>query len=339
MHFEFYFLAFIISIFLTLLITPIVGSFAIKFKAIDKPSGRKIHRKEVPLLGGCAIFISIFTTVLILKRITPEFNALMNYNSGYILKLFEGILVGSIVITAMGIVDDFKGVIPTTKLLGQIIVAMIVMQYGIKIASIKFPFFGTYTELPIYVSMLVTILWITGFINSINLIDGVDGLAGGVVAIAFLVFFIITLYQTTVQTEPAAIKRLKFVSVLSLIICGSTLGFLKYNFPPAKIFLGDSGSLLLGFLAGVVTITGILKTAAALTLLIPIIVFGVPLLDAFLSFFRRVATRKSFMHADREHIHHRLLYKRGWNAKKVDYTIYTVTSILGAVAILITILK
>ncbi len=339
MRVEFYFLAFIISVFFTLLITPIFGSLAIKFKAIDKPSGRKIHRRQIPLWGGCAIFISIFGTIFILNRIFPEFNTLLFGDSGQILKLLEGIFVGAVVITVMGIIDDLRGVIPTTKLLGQIIVAMIVMQYGIKIASIRLPFSGTYTELPLYIAMLVTIIWITGFINSINLIDGVDGLAGGVVSIAFLIFFIITLYQTTVQSAPESINRLRFVAVLSLVICGSTAGFLKYNFPPAKIFLGDSGSLLLGFLAGVITITGILKTAGALTLIVPVLVFGVPLMDALFSFIRRIVTNKSFMTADREHLHHRLLYQRGWNAKKVDYTIYAVTAGLGLIAVLITLLR
>ena len=177
-----------------------------------------------------------------------------------------------------------------------------------------------------------------GFINSINLIDGVDGLSSGVMAIATMVFFVITLYQITVQTDPMAINRLKFVSVITLVVCGSCIGFLKFNFPPAKIFLGDSGSLLLGFMAGVITITGILKTAAALTLFVPIIIFGFPLIDALFSLIRRIFTKKSFMEADKDHIHHRLLYRRGWNAKKVNFRIYYITFILGIVAIVITLL-
>jgi UDP-GlcNAc:undecaprenyl-phosphate GlcNAc-1-phosphate transferase len=121
-----------------------------------------------------------------------------------------------------------------------------------------------------------------------------------------------------------------------VVICGSCIGFLKFNFPPAKIFLGDSGSLLLGFLAGVITITGIIKVAAALTMIIPLIIFGFPIVDAVFSFLRRIFSKKSFMEPDRDHIHHRLLYRKGWNAKKVVVRIYAVTLILGIIAILIT---
>ncbi|MFC2061526.1 glycosyltransferase family 4 protein [Elusimicrobiota bacterium] len=338
MTLEFYILTFITSVFLTLLFTPVVGVFAIKFKAIDRPSGRKIHRKEIPLWGGIAIFIGIFGTIFIMKTINPVFREILYGNSGHLRRLFEGIFVGTLVIMALGIIDDVKGVVPTTKLLGQIIAAMIVMQYGIKIESLNIPFVSSYFEIPIYLTIIITVIWIIGFINSINLIDGVDGLATGVMAIAMTVFFVITLYQINIQTDPNAVEKLKFVSVLSLAVCGSCIAFLKFNFPPAKIFLGDSGSLLLGLLAGVITISGILKTAAALTLIIPIIVFGFPLLEAFFSLIRRIFIRKSFMEADKEHIHHRLLYKKGWNARKVDYRLYTITFLLGAVAIIITLL-
>ncbi|MBN2406543.1 MAG: undecaprenyl/decaprenyl-phosphate alpha-N-acetylglucosaminyl 1-phosphate transferase [Elusimicrobia bacterium] len=338
MNFELYILVFGMSLFLTLLFVPIVGSFAIKFNAMDNPSGRKIHRKDIPLWGGVAIFIGIFGTVFIMKNVNSAFNALLTGNSGHIMRLLEGILVGSIVIMVLGMVDDVKGVAPTTKLLGQIITAMIVMQYGIKIKGLNIPFFSSYMEIPLYLVMIITVLWITGFINSVNLIDGIDGLASGVMAIATGIFFVITLYQINIQTEPMTVDRLKLASVISLAVCGSCIGFLKYNFPPAKIFLGDSGSLLLGFMAGVITITGILKTAGALTLFIPILIFGVPIFDAFISLVRRVFTRKPFMEADRDHIHHRLLYRRGWNVRKVIFRIYYVTLILGLLAVLITLL-
>ncbi|MDA3793290.1 MAG: MraY family glycosyltransferase [Elusimicrobia bacterium] len=338
MQFEFYILTFIISAFFSLLFTPIVGSFAIKYGALDQPSGRKVHRKPIPLWGGVGVFIAVFGTIFIMGRVNSDFSRLLAKDSEYLKHIFEGIFVSSIVVTVLGIVDDLKGVIPTTKLLGQIIAAMIIMQYGLKISGLGIPFTAIYIRLPLYVSIALTVVWLVGFMNSINLIDGVDGLATGVMAIASFIFFVITLLQIRVQTDPAAIDMLKFASVLSLVLCGSSLGFLKYNFPPGKIFLGDSGSLLLGFLAGIITITGILKTAAALTLIIPIIIFGVPIGDAFFSLVRRIFRHKSFMKADKDHIHHRLLYRKGWNAKKVDIRIYAITFALGLLAVIMTIL-
>jgi UDP-GlcNAc:undecaprenyl-phosphate GlcNAc-1-phosphate transferase len=338
MNVEFYVLAFFISVFISLFSIPIVGSLAIRFNAIDKPSGRKIHRKEIPLWGGIAVFAGIFFTIFILKSANPEFKNLLIGNSGNLMKLLEGIFVAAGVIVAIGMVDDLKGMLPTTKLLGQIIAAMLVIQYGIKIEGFKLPFMSHYIEFPLYIGIAITVLWVIVFINSINLIDGIDGLATGVTAIATLIFFVITLYQLKIQTEPLIVDRLKLVSVLSLVLCGSCIGFLKFNFPPAKIFLGDSGSLLLGFMAGIITITGILKVAAAFTMFIPVIIFGFPIMDAGISFLRRVFNKKSFMEADKDHLHHRLLYRRGWNTKKVIGRIYTITVVLGVIAVLITIL-
>lgn len=338
MYFEFYLLAFITAIFLSLLFTPIVGTLAIRFNAVDKPSGRKIHRKERPLWGGIAVFVGIFGTVFILKSVNSDFRALLYSNSSHLLKLFEGIIVGAIVITILGILDDLKSVAPTTKLLGQIIASMIIIQYGIRIKGFSLPFTSSYFEVPLYVGIVITVLWILIFINSINLLDGVDGLSAGVMAIATFIFFVITFYQFNVQNDPLIVDRLKLAAVISLVLSGSCIGFLKFNFPPAKIFLGDSGSLLLGFMAGVITITGILKIAATVTLIIPLIIFGFPIVDAIFSFVRRIFKKKSFMEADRDHLHHRLLYKRGWNARKVVIRIYIITLLLGAVAILITML-
>jgi len=195
---------------------------------------------------------------------------------------------------------------------------------------------SSYFDMPLYMGIAITVLWILVFINSINLIDGIDGLSTGVMAIATMVFFIITFHQMHIQAEPLVINRLKLASVMAVVLCGSCVGFLKFNFPPAKIFLGDSGSLLLGFIAGAITITGILKVAAAVTLVIPLIIFGFPIVDAVFSFLRRIFSRKSFMAADKDHLHHRLLYRKGWTAKKVVLRVYMITFVLGAMAILIT---
>ncbi len=333
-----YFFILITSVFFSMLFTPVVGALAIRLGAMDSPSGRKLHRKPIPLMGGLAVFVSLWLSVYLLGVAGNSFRAILTGVSGkgYLL---EGILVGGVVVLAIGIIDDIKGVDPTTKLLGQIIAALILVQYGIKIEGIAAPFSGRFIPFPVYLTMFVSVLWIVGFINSINLIDGVDGLASGVTAIASFVFFIILLIQLRGSPPPEMAGRMQIAAVLSLAICGASAGFLKFNFPPGKIFLGDSGSLFLGYMAGAITITGMLKTAAALTVAIPAIIFAVPLIDTAFSFLRRIFRKKSFMEPDRDHIHHRLLYRRGWNEKRVVLTIYGVTAVLGLGAILLTALR
>lgn len=331
-------MAFAVSALISFVSTPIVALIARKYHAIDKPSGRKIHKKEIPLWGGLAVFAGVFASVQVLKWINPVFSEFYYANSGYIKQLIEGIFVGSLFILILGMVDDISGLRPTTKLLGQCAAAMIVMLYGLKIQGLSMPYLFNYWDFPIYLSIAATVFWVFLFSNSINIIDGIDGLATGVVAIAAFVFIIINYYHTAGQSDPQTVEKLKLASVLSAVLCGSCIGFLKFNFPPAKIFLGDSGSLLLGYLAAIIAMTGILKKAATFTLILPLIIFGFPIFDAFISALRRILSRKSFMEADRDHIHHKLLYKRGWSPTKVLMRLYAVTILLGAVAVLISIL-
>ncbi len=333
-----YFFIFVTSLFFSMLFTPVVGALAIRIGAMDSPSGRKLHRKPIPLMGGLAVFVALWISVYILIVAGNSFRGILAgaAGKGYLL---EGILAGGLVILAIGIIDDIKGVDPTTKLLGQVIAALILVQYGIKIEGVAAPFSGRFIQFPVYLTIFVSVLWVVGFVNSINLIDGVDGLSSGVTAIASFVFFLILLLQLRSAPPPEVAGRMQVAAVLSLAICGASTGFLKFNFPPGKIFLGDSGSLFLGYMAGAITITGMLKTAAALTVAIPVIIFAVPLIDTVFSFVRRIFRKKSFMEPDRDHIHHRLLYRRGWNEKRVVLTIYGITALLGLTAVVITILR
>ncbi len=332
-----YLLIFFTSVAVTFILTPVSGALAIRFNAVDSPSGRKVHRKTVPLWGGFAVLGGIFLPPLILGRFITGFSLDIpgSPGSGHLL---TGVFSGALFITLLGAADDLSDLSPTTKLFGQVIACLIAMQYGLRIESLRLPFSGFSFALPLMVSIIATVIWIVLFINSINLLDGLDGLAAGVTGIASLVFFIIALLQISRQTDPGALERLLPAAVLSASLCGGCLGFLKFNFPPAKIFLGDSGSLLLGYMAGALTVTGILKTAGAFTLAVPLILFGVPVLDALLSFTRRVLSRRHFMEADKDHIHHRLLYRPGWNSRKVALRIYTVTFLLGLLALGLTII-
>jgi len=329
-----YIFAFISSFLITLIFTPLAGVAALRFNAVDSPSGRKVHKNKIPLWGGLAVFAGIFGSILLLKFIYPSFGI----NAGGSGKLLEGIIAGAVFITVLGVVDDLRGMNPVTKLFGQVISILIVMQYGLRIEGLGVPF-ASYVSLPIFLIIFITVMWMVFFVNSINLIDGVDGLATGIMAITGFVFFIITLYQTVQQGDPAVAGRFELVAGISVVVCGSCLGFLKFNFPPAKIFLGDSGSLLLGYMAGVITVVGIMKTAATVTLAVPLIIFGVPLWDALYSLIRRLLQKKSFMEADKDHLHHRLLYRPGWTARKVSLRFYLITLLLGLAALVITVIK
>ena len=168
------------------------------------------------------------------------------------------------------------------------------------------------------------------------MIDGLDGLAAGIVVIAAVTFFVITIFQIDKQNNAAIIKRLELVAIMAMALVGSTGGFLLYNFHPAKIFMGDTGSMLLGFILGAITIMGTLKTVAAIALLIPVMVIGLPLFDTFLTILRRLKMRRPLLQADRGHLHHRLL-NYGWGQKRTVLLMYGISGVLGLGAILLTV--
>jgi len=248
-----------------------------------------------------------------------------------------GILLGATIITILGLIDDKRSLNPTIKLLGQVIAVVVLIWYGIRIVGINNPFGKTYLEFSLYLSFLLTIIWTVTFINSINLIDGLDGLAAGIVVIASATFFIITLFQIDKQSNVAITNRLELVAVMAIALVGSTSGFLLYNFHPARIFMGDTGSMFLGFILGTITVMGTLKTVATIALLVPIMVIGLPLLDTFLTILRRLKKRKPLLRADREHLHHRLL-DYGWGQRRTVLLMYAISAVLGLGAILLTIL-
>jgi len=294
---QLYFFVFALAFFLTLLLTPPIIRLAFKIGAVDVPDKRKVHDKIMPRLGGLAIFLS-FCAAVVFLLFYYEYNLQV-----------VGLLVGGAFILLVGIVDDIYSLPPLVKLLGQIIAALVVVAFGIRVHFLSNPFDG-YFQLGL-MSIPVTILWIVGVTNSINLIDGLDGLASGVSFIA-----LITLTVIAVQIHQSTL-----IPLLSLSLAGAILGFLRYNFHPAKIFLGDSGSMLLGFTIAVLSTMGLLKSVTVYTFLIPIIILGVPIFDTSFAIVRRYSNNKPIFKPDKAHLHHRLL-KRGLSHRQAVLAIY-----------------
>ncbi|MCT8975802.1 undecaprenyl/decaprenyl-phosphate alpha-N-acetylglucosaminyl 1-phosphate transferase [Clostridium sp. CX1] len=300
----------VISIIISAILTPIVKRFAIKIKAIDIPKdNRRIHKKPIPLLGGLAIYFSFILT-LILK-------------TGELSRSEIGIIIGATIIVIGGFLDDKFDIRPWQKLLIQIASALILVVFGVRILLITNPISSS--ELYISVGMLsipFTIMWVVGITNALNLIDGLDGLAAGVAFISAITIFIIALLNTRAEA-----------AVLTSILAGAILGFLPYNFNPASIFMGDTGAQLLGFLLAAISMEGAIKSAAAFSIVVPILALGIPIYDTLFAMIRRKINGKPIMQADKGHLHHRLL-DMGLTQRQAVIIMYLISAVLGSFAIL-----
>ncbi|WP_342433018.1 MraY family glycosyltransferase [Neobacillus sp. FSL H8-0543] len=298
-----FYVTLIVCFLASILLTPVVKKLAFKIGATDSPNHRKVHKNVMPRLGGLAIFISFIIGILI---INPE--------SSYHLP----IVLGSIVILLTGMVDDIKEISPKVKLGGQIIAALIVVVMGdISVQFINLPFGGK-IDFGIF-SIPITMIWIIGITNAINLIDGLDGLAAGVSSIALLTI-----------AGMAAVMGNAYVLVIALILAVSTIGFLGYNFHPAKIFMGDTGALFLGFMIGVLALLGF-KNVAFISFVIPIIILGVPISDTFFAIIRRLVNKQPLSAPDKSHLHHCLM-RTGFSHKQAVLLIYAMAAVFGLAA-------
>jgi UDP-GlcNAc:undecaprenyl-phosphate/decaprenyl-phosphate GlcNAc-1-phosphate transferase len=283
----------------------------------------------------------------LLWALSPSFRGLLDFTHKIIEKgevvgslrldrQLAGILVGGAMVWFLGSLDDRRPLPPVVKLLTQIIAAYVAMMYGVRMAGIALPGAG-FVTLPLGLSQVLTLLWLLAFMNMMNLADGLDGLAGGIAAIAAGAFVVVCWIQG--ETEVLFYSRqLALSSALSAAACGAALGFLFYNFGPAVTFMGDGGSLLLGFLLGSVSLIGTLKTSAVLSLVIPMIVVALPVTDTAFALFRRFRGRRGLMTADRGHFHHRLL-DAGWTPREVTLLAYVLTLLLAMGSILLTVFK
>ena len=300
------YLTLLICFIASILVTPLVKKLAFKIGATDQPNNRKVHQKIMPRLGGLAIYISFIIGFLILQ---PE--------SQYTFP----ILLGSLIIIVTGILDDMMELSAKIKLLGQLVAAVIVVVFGgVQVEFINLPFGGQlnfgYLDIPL------TILWIVGITNAINLIDGLDGLAAGVSSIALITI-----------SGMAIIKGDVFVSSMGLILLGSTIGFLLYNFHPAKIFMGDTGALFLGYMIAVLSLLGF-KNVTVISLIVPVILLGVPISDTFFAIIRRIVKKQPLSAPDKSHLHHCLL-RLGYSHRQTVLLIYAMSGVFGLAAVIL----
>src|SRR2546421_12500642 len=247
---------------------------------VDQPDGRRVNRRAVPRLGGVALFLGFFVPALAFLHVGRE---------------TRGLLLGAAVATTVGALDDFRGLRWWEKLAGQSAAAGIATGFGIWVHRFTFPLVGVHA-LPAWVGVPLTILWIVAIMNMVNFLDGLDGLAAGVCAISAGTFSVIALSLGKPQA-----------AIVTAIVFGAALGFLRHNFYPARIFMGDSGALLLGFLLAAISIQALLKTAAIASLFFPLLVLAVPILDTSFVVAKRLRDRQPIYVADRTHLHHRFL--------------------------------
>jgi UDP-GlcNAc:undecaprenyl-phosphate GlcNAc-1-phosphate transferase len=295
----------VVALVIVVLLTPAVGGMARLLGVVDKPDGRRLNVRPIPRLGGLALFLGIIVPALAFLKFSQE---------------TRGILLGAAVATTVGAVDDFRGLRWWEKLGGQAAAAAIPTGFGVWIDRFTFPVLGVH-GLPEWVGVPLTIFWIVAIMNMVNFLDGLDGLAAGVCGIAGGTFSVIAL--SLGKPNPA---------ILSAIVLGGTLGFLRHNFYPARIFMGDSGALLLGFVLAAVSVQGLLKTAAVAALFFPLLVLAVPILDTSFVVARRLKYRQPIYTADREHLHHRFV-NIGFSQRRAAIYIYLWVATLAAAAL------
>jgi len=283
---------------------PGVIRLAHRWGAIDQPDFRKVHQTAMPRMGGMAIFLSfILCMLLIVKASGP----------------FTGIVIGASIVFLVGLLDDIYQLSPWLKLAGQIVASAVAIYFGVQIHFVNNPFDGMLALG--YFSIPLTFLWIVGISNAINLIDGLDGLAAGVSSIAALTMGIVALMQGQVM-----------VAVVAFVLVAATLGFLPYNFFPARTFMGDGGSNFLGFTLGCLAVVGVAKSTALISLVIPIVILGIPIFDTFFAIFRRIYKKTPIFLPDKDHLHHRLL-AMGFPHQTTVLIIYAISSFFGLTAI------
>lgn len=306
-----YVLGFVAALAMAVILTPVVKNFAIAVGAVDKPNHRKVHTRIMPRMGGLAIYGAFAAAFVIIAPI------IHNYKSN----VAWGLLIGGFIIVVTGALDDRFELSPKWKLLGQIIAAaVVVIGSDLRVVHLNVPFGDEMIIQMDWLSIAVTMFWIVGVTNAINLIDGLDGLAAGVSAIATGTILVLAILMGNVT-----------VILLSTILLGSILGFLFFNFHPAKIFMGDTGALFLGFALATLSTLGF-KEATLVSFIVPLVILGVPLSDTFFAILRRWVNKMPISVADKSHLHHCLL-QLGFSHRKTVLIIYGIASIFGIAAV------
>ena len=285
--------------------------------AVDYPSKRRVNKKPMPRMGGIAMAMGI--AVALLVEVLGEYffswaGFYVNGNAGSV--NHAGVMCGLLIVVCVGALDDVYSLKPGLKLLGQIAGATVIAVSGLLLSSIANPLGPGFIEFG-WASYLLTVLYLVCFMNIINLIDGLDGLAAGITAIASFFLFMIAYGRSMEET-----------ALLSIILFGVTLAFLRYNFAPASIYMGDSGSLLLGAMLGVISLMGVMRSPTVIVLAVPLVIAAIPIADTAAAIVRRLYHHKPIQQADRKHLHHMLL-RKGYGVRKSVVIVYAWTALLG----------
>ena len=322
---EHYPLLFLVALLATLLATPLAKCIAQHLGAIDKPDERRINKVPIPRMGGIGIALGLVVAVAVQVAGTK----LLGWPTVFVPHMqlqgvdYKLLTVAVVIVFLTGAIDDVRNLKPRQKLLGQVLAACVAAASGLVIGNVANPF--TAELIPIgWLAYPITVVYLVAFTNVINLIDGLDGLAAGITAISCAAMFYLS-YEAH-QIDAA---------VLACILAGCCLGFLRYNFNPASIFMGDCGSNMLGFLLGVIALLGVNRVAAATTLIVPLVIAGVPIIDTFAAIVRRRRGHTAISQADTGHIQHRLI-KQGFDQKQAALMIYGWSILLAAGAIIMT---
>ena len=274
-----YILSLIIALLASFLLTPYIKRLAVGIGAVDRPDKRKVHTRVMPRLGGLAIYLATVLAIVCSMPVTRD---------------LLGILLGGTWIVIVGVLDDKYSLPAKVKLVGQMIAAGILVAFDIKIEWLNNPF-GGYLYLE-YFSIPFTVFWVISFINVVNLIDGLDGLAAGVSGIASITVILVAVHQGYFP-----------VATLTAALAGGIIGFIHYNFNPATIFMGDTGSMFIGYMLAAISIFGAVKSAATIALIVPAIALGLPIMDTAFAILRRYSNGRPIFQPDKGHLHHRLL--------------------------------
>ena len=296
---------FLLAALVSYVLTPYIKKLAFMIGAIDKPDNRKVHKRIMPRLGGLAIYAAFMVAAVMSLELTQD---------------IIGILLGGTAIVIVGVLDDKYQLPAKVKLLGQIAAACVPVLFGIQIEWVNNPFGGyLYTD---WLAVPLTIFWIISFTNVVNLIDGLDGLAAGVSAIASVTVILVAVQMGYYH-----------IAVMTAALAGGIIGFLRYNFNPATIFMGDTGSMFIGYMLAAISVYGAVKTAATVALIVPFIALGLPIMDTAFAIMRRYSNGRPIFQPDKGHFHHRLL-AMGMSQKKAVLVMYCITAALGIGAVL-----
>jgi len=301
-----YGLTFFMALVIAAIATPVSMKLASRWGAIDYPGGRHVHKKPIPRLGGLAVYAAFWIAALIMQVWDQQ---------------MTGLFLGSTIILVVGIWDDIRGMRPLVKFLWQVVAAAVLPIFGFSMKVISLPFIDEQLSLGA-IGLIFMIFWVVGLVNTVNVSDGLDGLAAG---ICFMVALLLFWSANGINQLPAA--------HLTLALAGALLGFLFFNFPPARVFMGDSGSMFLGYIIGGISIMGLLKTATILGLVFPLLVLGMPVTDLTFAIIRRKLRGQSMATADRGHLHHRLL-DAGLSQRAAVLSMYGISACFGVAAVL-----